>query len=91
MIAVLFQYELPSGFVHWLFPTALTIDATHDGPRVLSDAQAVAESSESGMTQETPLSLQFEEMSDKTAEGELDVRGPFLARALLTDRDADVG
>jgi hypothetical protein len=31
MIAVVLQYELPSGFVHGLCPTALTMDATHDG------------------------------------------------------------
>ena len=35
MIAVVLQYELPSGFVQVLFPTASTIDATHEGPPVV--------------------------------------------------------
>ena len=69
MIAVLLQYELPSGFLHGLVPTALTIDATHDGPPVLRTSQLWSLSNESGITQETPRSLHLVEMSDKTADG----------------------
>ena len=69
MIAVLLQYELPSGFVHGLVPTALTIDATHDGPPVFLTSLMWSELNEFGITQETPRSLQFVEMSDKTADG----------------------
>ena len=69
MIAVLSQYELPSGFVHGLFPTALTMDATHDGPPVFLTSPMWSELNESGITQETPRRLQFVEMSDKMADG----------------------
>src|ERR1700722_12780692 len=70
MIAVLLQYELPSGFLHGLVPTALTIDATHDGPPVLRTSQLWSLSNESGITQETPRSLQAgAAMSDKTFDG----------------------
>jgi hypothetical protein len=70
MIAVVvLQYELPSGFVHVLCPTAFTMDATHDGPPVFLTSPMWSELNESGITQETPGRLQFVEMSDKTAVG----------------------
>ena len=91
MIAVLFQYELPLGFLHGLFPTALTMDATHDGPPVLLTSQLWSELIPLGTTQETPRSLQFVEMSDKMADG---VSSTFEVHSLpvhcLADRAADV-
>ena len=67
------------------------MDATHDGPPVFLTSQLWSELNASGITQETPRRLQFVEMSDKTLRwGELDVLGPLLARAFLTDRDTDV-
>ena len=68
MIAVLSQYELPSAFLHGLVPTALTMDATHDGPPVLSARPAWSEFFPAGVTQETPRSLHLVRMSDKTAD-----------------------
>jgi hypothetical protein len=68
-IAVLLQYELPSGFLHVLFPTALTIAVTHDGPPTTLTFQLWSELNPLGTTQETPRSLQLVEMSDKIAAG----------------------
>src|SRR5689334_17157155 len=69
MIAVLFQYELPSGFVQGLCPTALTMDVTQDGPLVFPTSKLWSELDASGITQETPRRLQLVEMSDKMAAG----------------------
>ena len=69
MIAVLSQYELPSAFLHGLVPTALTMDATHEGPPVNLTFELWSELKALGITQETPRRLQFVEMSDKMADG----------------------
>ena len=54
---------------HVLCPTALTMDATHDGPPVTRTSKLWSELFPLGTTQETPLSVQFVEMSDKTTDG----------------------
>src|SRR5271166_2717818 len=69
MMAVLLQYELPSGFLHGLVPTALTMDVTNDGPPVFLTSPLWSELNASGTTQDTPRRLQFMEMSDKTDDG----------------------
>src|SRR5215469_11959648 len=68
-MAVVFQYELPSAFVQVLVPTALTIWATHDGPAVLLTSPIWSELIPSGVTQDTPASLQFVDRSDNTSDG----------------------
>ena len=55
--------------LHGLVPTALTMDATQDGPPVLSRLPEWSEFYPSGVTQETPRSLHLVRMSDKTADG----------------------
>jgi hypothetical protein len=54
--------------VHVLFPTALTMDATHDGPPVLLAKPAWSEFFPSGVAQATPGSLHLVRLSDKTAD-----------------------
>src|SRR5437763_14115904 len=79
IMAVLSQYELPSGFLQALVPMASTMFATQDGPPVVFTLPAWSEFAPSGITQDTPRKPHLEEMSVKTSEG---ARSTFVLHSL---------